>query len=86
MTFHALTDTQEHANQIAKAVTLEYQSQGKPILTLEDAVRSNSFFTNPSTDVTKVGDVTCELCLSVSGQAMHVYRISPPPILTSKSC
>ncbi|XP_019858733.1 PREDICTED: xanthine dehydrogenase/oxidase-like [Amphimedon queenslandica] len=40
----ALADTQEHALQMAKAVTLTYQTQGKQILTIQDAIDAKSFY------------------------------------------
>uniref|UniRef100_A0A1X7T605 Aldehyde oxidase/xanthine dehydrogenase first molybdopterin binding domain-containing protein n=1 Tax=Amphimedon queenslandica TaxID=400682 RepID=A0A1X7T605_AMPQE len=40
----AVADTQEHALQMAKAVTLTYQSQGKQILTIQDAIDAKSFY------------------------------------------
>ena len=44
----AIADTQEHANQMAKAVNVKYESSGKPILTIQEAIAANSFF--PGTD------------------------------------
>ena len=40
----AVADTQEHARQMAQAVTLTYQSLGKQILTIQDAIAANSFY------------------------------------------
>ena len=40
----AVADTQEHAHQMAQAVTLTYQSLGKQILTIQDAIAANSFY------------------------------------------
>ncbi len=56
-------ETQEQANQIAASVTAEYKSQGAPILNLEDAIRKDSFFTNPPKTTTTVGDPTGRSCL-----------------------
>ncbi len=50
-----IADTQEHANQMAKAVTVKYKSLGKPILTIQDAITAKSFF--PLLDsTTKIGN------------------------------
>ena len=51
-----LSDTQQHADQIAQAVTVSYESLGKPILTIEDAIEQKSFFSSPGKSVKKVGD------------------------------
>lgn len=50
------TDTQEHADQIAKAVSVSYKSLGRPILTLEEAIEQKSFFSSPKKKTEKVGD------------------------------
>ena len=52
-----LADTQQNANRIAQAVTISYQSQGKPILTISDAIANKSFFDSPdASDVMKAGN------------------------------
>lgn len=51
----ALADTQEHANQMAKAVSIKYESLGKPILTISDAIEAKSFYDTGETAV-KIGD------------------------------
>ena len=43
-----IADTQEHANEMAKAVTIRYKSLGKPILTIKEAIAAKSFFPNPA--------------------------------------
>ena len=49
-------DTQENASHIARAVTVEYESLGRPLVTTEDAVRANSYINNLEPSVIKVGD------------------------------
>lgn len=51
----AIADTQEHADQMAKAVNIKYEIQGKPILTISDAIKANSFYDTGETAV-KIGD------------------------------
>ena len=53
-------DTQENANQIARAVTVEYESLGPPLVDLEDAIRANSYVPNVEPMVVKVGDTKSE--------------------------
>lgn len=55
-----LPDTQENANRIAQAVSVEYESLGRPIVTTEDAIRSNSYVDNVEPSVVKVGDAKGE--------------------------
>ena len=55
-----LIDTQENANRIAQAVTVEYESLGRPIVTTEDAIRANSYVDNLEPSVVKVGDAKGE--------------------------
>ena len=51
-----IADTQEHANQMAKAVSVKYgDSSGKPILTIEDAIKANSFYPSSESPV-RIGD------------------------------
>ena len=54
-------DTQENANHIAQAVTLEYESLGRPLVTTEDAIRANSYMENLEPSVIKVGDAKGKL-------------------------
>ena len=49
-------DTQENASHIARAVSVEYESLGRPIVTTEDAIRANSYVENLEPSVIKVGD------------------------------
>ena len=46
----AVADTQEHAHQMAQAVTLTYQSLGKQILTIQDAA-ANSIHQSDSINI-----------------------------------
>ena len=55
-----LIDTQENANRIAQAVTVEYESLGRPLVTTEDAIRANSYVDNVEPSVIKVGDAKGE--------------------------
>ena len=53
----AIADTQEQANQMARAVKVEYKSLGKPILTITDAIAAKSFFSIPTnSSLNKVGN------------------------------
>ena len=53
----AIADTQEQANQMARAVKVEYKSLGKPILTIKDAIAAKSFFSIPTnSSLNKVGN------------------------------
>ena len=56
--FHNIVsiDTQEHADRIAREVTVTHKSLGPPILTLDEAIQNKSFFSSPGRNVTKVGD------------------------------
>ncbi|XP_019856500.1 PREDICTED: xanthine dehydrogenase/oxidase-like [Amphimedon queenslandica] len=69
----ALADTQEHALKMAKAVTLTYQSLGKQILTIQDAIDAKSFYDEQpnvtvgdadgaikGSDHVVTGDISCE--------------------------
>lgn len=52
-----IADTQIHADEIAKAVTVSYKTLGKPILTIKDAIAAKSFFNIPGEgDPVKIGD------------------------------
>ena len=52
-----IADTQEHANQMARAVSIKYKSMGKLILTIKDAIAAKSFYDEPGTDgILKIGD------------------------------
>ena len=37
-------DTQRHADEAAKAVKIVYKEQKPPILTIDEAIKANSFF------------------------------------------
>ncbi len=49
-----IADTQEHADKMAKAVNIKYESLGKPILSIQDAMKANSF--HPSTNIVSIGN------------------------------
>ncbi len=49
-------DTQERADEIACAVEVTHKTLGPPILTLEEAIQSQSFFSSPRRTERKVGD------------------------------
>lgn len=52
-----LADTQQNANRMAQAVSVSYQTLGKPILTIAEAIENNSFFDSPAaSDVIKTGN------------------------------
>ena len=52
-----IADTQEHANQMAKAVKIQHKSLSKPILTIKDAIAAKSFFPlSGSSSLNKVGN------------------------------
>ena len=52
-----VADTQEHANRMAQAVDVSYESVGAPLLTIKDAIAANSFYDSPGEqDVVKIGD------------------------------
>ena len=48
------TDTHDHAIMAARAVKVNCQSLGPPILNIQEAIAKNSFFEDP--DPLKVGD------------------------------
>ena len=50
------SETQQQADDIALAVEVTYESQGKPLLTISDAIEAGSYFENPGADVLRVGD------------------------------
>ena len=51
-----LLDTQENANRIAQAVVVEYESLGKPVLTIKESIEAGWIFDKPGTTVKTVGD------------------------------
>ena len=51
-----LLETQQQADEIALAVKVTYESQGKPLLTIADAIEAKSFFKHPGAKVLQVGD------------------------------
>ena len=54
---YACTDTQENADRAAKMVTVQYSSESKPLLTIEDAIEANSFYPYPGdSNVLNVGN------------------------------
>ena len=54
--FNHWTDTQENADRIAQAVTVEYDSLGPPLVTVEDAIKANSYVENVKPSEVRVGD------------------------------
>ena len=44
-------------------VEVSYESQGKPLLTIADAIEAGSYFKDPGADVVQVGDP--------KGQSVH---------------
>ena len=61
---------------IAKSIDVQYQSQGKPILTIKDAIAAGSFYPNPGAAELNVGNVTGEFRPGTSsfkvGQPYHL--------------
>jgi len=53
--FVIISDTQEHADEIARCVEVSLKPLGPPILTLEQAIEKQSFFSSGRA-VKKVGD------------------------------
>ena len=52
-----VVDTQENADRAAKMVTVQYSSQTKPLLTIDDAIKANSIYPYPGdANVLNVGD------------------------------
>ena len=51
-----LLETQQQADEIALAVKVTYESQGKPLITIADAIEAKSFFKHPGAKVLQVGD------------------------------
>lgn len=67
----ALAKTQMSASKMVQAVRVSYQSLGKPILTIKDAIAQNSFFNEPgSADVFTAGDA--ESRFKILLYAVHV--------------
>ena len=59
------TDTQEHADRAAKMVTVQYSSESKPLLTIEDAIKANSFYPYPeNANILNVGDANGEFTIT----------------------
>lgn len=86
-----IADTQEHANQMAQAVTVKYQSMGKLILTIKDAIAANSFYDEPGTDgILKIGDANDAISKSdhvISGEVScgsqyHVHMETHAALVT----
>ena len=69
----AVADTQEHAHQMAQAVTLTYQSLGKQILTIQDAIAANSFY-KKDPDV-NIGDADGKMHLICMMHALYAQHI-----------
>ena len=68
MLFHIFNaDTQENARRIALAVTVQYDDAKPTIVTIEDAIAKESFFTDPDSNIhVEVGDAKSE-----STQSFH---------------
>lgn len=49
-------DTQAHADAAARAVVATYESHGKPIVTLQEAVDAHSFFPSGEDTPIKIGN------------------------------
>ena len=63
-------DTQANADRAAKMVKIQYTSKGKPILTIADAIKNNSFYDFPGKDsILTVGNAN-GLCVCAY---VHVY-------------
>ena len=61
-----MLDTQENADRAAKMVTVQYSSQSKPLLTIDDAIKANSTYPYPGeNDILKVGDANGTICMFV---------------------
>ncbi len=62
-------DTEWNATAIAAVATagIEYESVGKPILTIPEAIAAGSFFDNPGASQVKVGDA----------KGNYTYRYTP---------
>ena len=60
-----IADTQEHADQMARAVNVKYESSGKPILNIKEAVAAKSFYP-ASEDPVKIGNAEGETYTSLT--------------------
>ena len=49
-------DTQAHADAAARAIRVTYKSHGKPIVTLEQAIKAGSLFHDDQAKAIKKGD------------------------------
>ena len=57
-----LADTLAHAKEMADAVVVQYKQLGKPILTIQDAIKASSFFDDDvSPGVISIGDAKSEM-------------------------
>ena len=55
--WNILLDTQENADRAAKMVAVQYSSEDKPLLTIADAIKANSYYPYPGEgNVLTVGD------------------------------
>ncbi len=72
-----IADTQQHADQMAKAVNVKYgETTGKLILTIEDAITAKSFYpTNEAPVSIGNADGTRQLILFYSYQMLLVISI-----------
>ena len=69
----AVADTQEHAHQMAQAVILTYQSLGKQILTIQDAIATNSIHQSDSINIGDTDGISVYIQNKIHGY-MCEYR------------
>ena len=75
---YVCTDTQENADRAAKMVTVQYSSQSKPLLTIEDGIEANSFYSYPGdSNILNVGNAngmfTTVMIVTVCYNAQQYY-------------
>ncbi|CAI8020059.1 Xanthine dehydrogenase/oxidase [Geodia barretti] len=59
-----VAETQRQADEIALAVKVSYESQGKPLLTIADAIAAGSYFEDPGRQPIEVGDAKAAIAKS----------------------
>ena len=52
-----IADTQAHANEMVKAVVVQYKQLGKPILTIKDAISRESFHNDEDLETIRIGNI-----------------------------
>ena len=52
----AIADTFQHAHQMSRAVSIKYESLGKPILSIQDAIAAGSYY-NQNPNFVTIGNV-----------------------------